>query len=123
MFRCGAEKATPPPPLNLLVKIAGKLVVVRSGAVHRVRRTQICTRVQTAFLQGVQTAFLQDRTVELCPGPYCGPRGGGAVSCERGTPVQYEERGEHRRPSLLKGKLSISTPFFGNWSHGELGGG
>ena len=69
VFRCGAEKATPPPPLNLLVKIAGKLVVVRSEAVKRVRSTQICTRVPTAFIQ--------DRTVELCPGPYGGPRGGG----------------------------------------------
>ena len=35
----------------------------------------------------IENAFPEDPTVGLCPGPFGGPRRGGAFSYERGTPV------------------------------------
>ena len=42
--------------------------------------------MRTGVPRSCETATPYDPTVGLFLGPYCGP-GGGAVSCERGTPV------------------------------------
>ena len=41
----------------------------------------------TGVHRSEETALPQDPTVGLCPGPYNGSKGGGAVSYERDTPV------------------------------------
>ena len=56
-----------------------------------------------------------DRAVAICLGPYDGPRGAGAVSCERGTPVVLWS-GFPILPSYPQYPLPRATPCALSWS-------
>ena len=73
------------------------------------------TRNERAVYRGdslIRTPPPQDLTVGLCPGPYGGPKGG-AISCERGTPVEIPVLNDDLRVSRLDvSDVRMLTLFF-----------
>ena len=55
----------------------------------------------------------QDPAVGICIGPYGGPRGGGAVSDVRGTPVCPTPQTLQQRRALVRGVWDLSGEGWG----------